>query len=162
MATYNTSEDVKKSMRMLFLCETASGTYQPIAYSTSDGLSFSKDNIDTSNKMDGDWASNLGGVKSAELSNEAFCAYKDGITGEVALFTAFNEDKALFFKYAYANVTYDEDGLATEIEIDNTKVMYTGMMKISSLELTSDNGDVCKYSVSGASQGAVKQVSASA
>ena len=161
MATYNTPNDIKKSMRILFLCETKTGTYNPIAYSTSDGLSFSKDDIDTSNKMDGSWASTLGGKMSAELSNEAFCAYKDGITGEVELYNAFINDTPLYFKYAYANVTYGEDGLSTEVVIDETKVMYTGMMKISSLELTSDNGDVCKYSVSGSSQGAVTQVNPS-
>lgn len=153
-ADFNSVDEVKKSIRMFFV-GTTSGVEKPIAYSTSAGLSFSKDDVDTANKMDGDWGTTLGGKKSAELSAESFSAPSNTTGyGESDFYDAWNNDTPLYFKYVYVTVTEKAEGGTTVTE-DLTKPYYTGRVKISSMELTSDNGDVCKYSVSGTSQGAV-------
>lgn len=153
---FDSVAQVQKSIRMLFVGKEA-GAEKPIAYSTSANLSFSKDTVDTANKMDGQWGTTLGGKMSAEISADAFCAPSNTTgAGETEFYDAFVADEPLFFKYCYVNVTECEEG-GTEVEIDESKPMYTGRLKVNSLDLTSDNGDVCKYSASATSQGAVKQ-----
>lgn len=155
---FNTSQEVEKLVYMLYV-GTEQGAVKPIAYSTSAGLNFSKDEIDTSNKMDGGWSSSMGGKKKAEISADSFCAPAN-TTGahQTALYAAFVNDTPLYFKYVAVNVEEDADGLGTTVTEDLTKPYYTGRLKINSLNLTSDNGDVAKYSASAGSQGAVVQV----
>lgn len=159
---FSTPEEVKNLSYMLFV-GTAAASVIPIAYSTSASLNFSKDTIDTSNKMDAGWSSDLGGKKKAEISADAFCAPSNS-TGmhQTALYEAFVADTPLYFKYCAVTVTEDEDGMGTTVAEDLTKPYYTGRLKIASLNLTSDNGDVAKYSASANSQGAVTQHGGSA
>lgn len=154
---FDSVSQVQKSIRMLYV-GTTENAEKPIAYSTSASLSFSKDDVDTANKMDGTWGTSLGGKMSAEISADAFCAPSNTTgAGESDFFEAFIADTPLYFKYVYVNVTESASG-GTTVEEDTTKPYYKGRLKVSSLELTSDNGDVCKYSASATSQGAVTKV----
>jgi len=151
--TFNTLTDVKKAQRMLFIGD--SGSEMPMAYATSAGLSFSADDIDVSNKADGGWATSMQGKKSAEISVDGLVAANSTMADEGTLFNAFKNGTTLKFKYAYVTIAESSDGTQTTVNIDTTKPMYTGSCVITSLDLTSDNGDVCKYSASIKAQGAV-------
>lgn len=162
MASFNSIQNLSNVQRMLFVSTSAVPTAatDAIAYSTSASISFSKDDIDISNKTDGNWAKSRAGKKSAELSVDALCA-KSGVgKGETDLFAAWKAGTSLYFKYAYITVTEQADG-STNIAIDTTRPAYTGVLLVSSLDLSSDNGDVCKYSCSANSQGKVTRVAGS-
>lgn len=151
--TFQTLIDIKKAQRMLFI--GASGSEKPMAYATSAGLSFSADDIDVSNKADGGWATSMQGKKSAEISVDGIVAVNSAMADEGTLFDAFKNGTSLSFKYVYVTITEGSDGKTTSVAEDTSKPYYTGSCVITSLELTSDNGDVCKYSASIKAQGAV-------
>lgn len=161
MATkFNSVENISPAQRMLFVSTSAVpvSASDAIAYTTAAGISFSADDIDISNKMDGNWGRTKKGKKTAELSVDALCAKKSAqYKGETELFDAWKAGTALYFRYSFITVTENADG-STDVNLDTTKPSYTGRLLISSLDLTSENGDVCKYSTSANSQGKVTRV----
>jgi len=159
MSTFITLNDISKKQRMLFLADSMSSLFNPIAYATSANLSFSADDVDVSNKMDGGWATSMQGKKSAEVSVDALCTYKTGLTSETELQSGWSSDKLYAFLYIMCSVEEQSDG-STKLKYDTSRPYYRGYMKLGSLELTSDNGDIAKFSVNGKSQGDIEQVPA--
>lgn len=156
--TFDSLEDILSKRRMLFVSATAITstnitTLAPIAYSTSAGLSLSADDIDVSNLTDGSWQTHLQGKKQGELSVESLVSNVDD---EGTLWNAWEQDSDLYFWYGYVTITEDAAGVGTSVTADKTLPYYCGKLKITSLDDSSDNGDVPKFSMSASTQGEVK------
>ena len=72
--SYNEGTDlVRGEDMMLYVGETVGQvtTYLPIAYATSNSISYSLDTVDTSSKMSGNWKSSMPGQIGWTASSEA-------------------------------------------------------------------------------------------
>lgn len=119
------------------------GTASPFAYSTECTLSISADQIDTSNKQSGVWASALPGQLSWSISTSA-------------LYTNVNNYSTMFAKFAAREPLFVSFGEVTDLgDADssmNTTLLksagyYQGTAYITSLELNAGNGEVASFSV---------------
>lgn len=127
----------------VYTSDSSAGTATPFAYSTECTLSLSADQIDTSNKQSGVWASALPGQISWSISTSA-------------LYTSSNNYSSMFEKFAARTPIYVSFGEVTTMG-DATTPMNTALLKsagyysgtayITSLELNAGNGEVASFSV---------------
>jgi len=127
----------------VYTSDTSTGTAAPFAYSTECTLSISANQIDTSNKQSGIWASALPGQLSWSVSTSA-------------LYTDQNNYKTMFDKFAAREPIYVSFGEVTSLGDASTAMdtallksagYYQGTAYITSLELNAGNGDVASFSV---------------
>ncbi len=126
----------------VYTSDSSAGTASPFAYSTECTLSISANQIDTSNKQSGAWASALPGQLSWSISTSA-------------LYTSANNYQSLFEKMAARTPVYVSFGEVTSLgdaqNAMNTALLksagyYTGTAYITSLELNAGNGEVASFS----------------
>ena len=125
-----------------FVYDGSGGSATPFAYATECTLSLSANQIDTSNKQSGYWASALPGQISWNISTSA-------------LYTNQNNFGTIYDKFTQRqpiNVTF---GIAQGMDssgnfnpaLDSTATHYTGTAYITSLELNAGNSEVASFSV---------------
>lgn len=129
---YDSNVDLQKSDLMFLYIDG-----NPIAFSTSCGLSLSKETIDTANKMSGGWVSSLSGKKSWSASSEALLTKKAGANSFDTLLAALNSSNPV-------SITY---GVGTESTYDLASGWYTGKAHVTKLDQKADNGSNCTCSV---------------
>ena len=127
----------------VYTADSSNGTATPFAYSTECTLSISANQIDTSNKQSGVWASALPGQLSWSVSTSA-------------LYTSANNYSSMFEKFAARTPIYVSFGEVTDLGDASTGMntallksagYYTGTAYITSLELNAGNGEVASFSV---------------
>ena len=127
----------------VYTSDSSNGTANPFAYSTECTLSISANQIDTSNKQSGVWASALPGQLSWNVSTSA-------------LYTNQNNYKTMFDKFAAREPVWVSFGEVTSMGDASTAMntallksagYYQGIAYITSLELNAGNGDVASFSV---------------
>lgn len=140
----------------VYTADSSNGTAAPFAYSTECTLSISANQIDTSNKQSGVWASALPGQLSWNIS-----------TG--ALYTTANNYSAIFDKMTTRTpvfVTFgqvsdiDHVDTSTGIALDSSVKHYKGKAYITSLELNAGNNEVASFTCEFTGEGKLEELPA--
>lgn len=129
--TYDSNVDLQKGDLLFVFIDG-----KPIAFSSSCGLSLSKDTIDTANKMSGGWATSQSGKKSWSMSSEALLTKKVGVLSFDTLMTSFNSSDPVDVVYGLASSTFDLQA-----------GWYSGKAHITKIDQKADNGANCTCSV---------------
>lgn len=110
----------------------------PVAYATSNSLSYSLDTVDTSNKMTGNWKSALPGQIGWTISTDALISATDGHMSYDTLENLMILRSPITVKFGKATTGY---------ELDNTVIVRSGSAIITSLELNTEKGGICTSSI---------------
>jgi len=104
------------------LSVTTAAGLEPIAHCTSASISVNMDLRDSTTKSSSGWQDNLGGLKSWELSGDAFVEVDPTTDGSKAyleeLYTAWNAGSAVECTFGMTGLTFTGDALITSISID--------------------------------------------
>lgn len=119
----------------------------PVAFASTATLEITTEEIDISNKMMGDWAGSLPGKKSYTISSESLMTRKDGEVSFDALLKKQIAGETLEFAMGDA-IAEDQDNFGGTFELDESKVKYRGEVMITSLSITSEQGQIAKCSAS--------------
>lgn len=119
----------------------------PLAFATTATLEVTTEEIDISNKMMGGWSGSLPGRKSYTLSTESLVTKKAGAFSLETLLNAQLTDATLGFQLAEATST-DQDNFGGTFNPDEDNDYYSGEVMITSLSLTSEQGNIAKLTVS--------------
>ena len=97
---------------------TADGL-EAVAHCTSASLSVNMDLRDSTTKSSGGWQENLGGLKSWEMSGDAFVDIASPTGADIeSLFTVFEARDAIQCTFGLSGMLYDGTALITSISID--------------------------------------------
>ena len=118
------------------------GTAKPFAYSTECTLSLSANQIDTSNKQSGVWASALPGQISWSISTSALYTSANNYD---EIYEAFSTRKPLYVTFGQV-ADIDHVDTSTGIALDSSVSHYSGTAYITSLELNAGNNEVASFS----------------
>ena len=91
-----------------------------IAHCTSASISINMDLRDSTTKSSGGWQDNLGGLRSYELSGDAFVDIVEDTTKSdiLELWTVWNQRTAVIVSFGIANMLYEGTALITSLSID--------------------------------------------
>ena len=142
---YVESTDLVRGEDMMLYVKENTGTVgvpvwvdTPIAYATSNSLSYSLDTIDTSNKMSGDWKSALPGQIGWTISTDALISATDGHMSYDTL-----EDLMI----ARNPITVKFGKVGSAFALDVSTIVRSGEAVITSLELNTERGGICTSSI---------------
>ena len=145
---YVESTDLVRGEDMMLYVQENTGTDlapvwvdTPVAYATSNGISYSLDTIDTSSKMSGNWKSALPGQIGWTVSTEALISKTSGHMSFESLETLMVARTPIMVKFGYVTAE------SAEFALDTTKKVRTGNVIITALELTSERGGICTSSI---------------
>ena len=110
MAILNATEVILK-------VDTGSGKVA-VAYSTSASLSVSMDLRDKTSKSSLGWSESLGGLKSWEMSGDAFVDIAATGANVLNLWTVWETGNAIDVEFGAAGIVYTGSALITSISID--------------------------------------------
>ena len=96
---------------------TASGL-EAVAHSTSASLSVSMDLRDKTSKSSGGWSESLGGLKSWEMSGDAFVDILATGADVLELWTVWETGDAIAVSFGASGIVYTGSALITSISID--------------------------------------------
>tara|TARA_B100001063_G_scaffold181027_1_gene170127 strand:+ start:1319 stop:1720 length:402 start_codon:yes stop_codon:yes gene_type:complete len=101
------------------LSVTTGGSLQAVAHCTSASISMNMDLRDSTTKSSGGWQDNLGGLKSWELSGDAFVEI-GSITGAdiEELWVIWEAREAVAVKFGASGMEYTGNAIITSISID--------------------------------------------
>lgn len=149
----DSNTDIVRGSLFLFLDS------QPLAFEKSSTLNLSVDAIDISNKTMGGWAGSAPGKKSFSISSEMLITRKTGTMSYDTLLEKVGTDSYLEFMFGDAKVT-NRTNSGGEFELDNTKPFYKGSVWCNSLDLVSNDGELCTSSAAFTGTGALQRVPA--
>lgn len=139
---HDSNEDIFRSQLFVFADD------QPIAYAKTASLSITAAEVDVSNKMiSGGWEASLYGKKGYTISCDSLYTQKEGQLSYDALFDKMKNNQTVTFFLGQTKVT-DATESGGKFEKDLTKRHYTGTAMITSLDLTSDDGEIATCSTS--------------
>lgn len=136
---YDSNKDIERGQLFLFLNDI------PLAFCSSCSLEVSVEEVDTSNKMCGDWAAALPGKKSYTISAESLLTRLEGAMSFDTLLEKVSTGETLSFFFGSATKT-EETATGGKFDKDMTKKSYKGTVMITSLSLKSDNGQIASSS----------------
>lgn len=139
MAYVESTDLVRGEDMMLYVMIGATPT--PIAYATSNSLSYSLDTIDTSSKMSGDWKSAMPGQIGWTVSTDSLISNTSGHVSFAKLEELMAARIPIDVKFG--SVT----DASAEFALDTSKPVRTGKAIITSLEMTSEKGGICTSSI---------------
>ncbi|MDR2919689.1 MAG: phage tail protein [Tannerella sp.] len=148
---HDSEKDILRGQLFLFV------DGKPIAFGSSASLEASVEEIDVSNKMMGGWKASLPGKKGFTVSSESLMTRLTGAESYDSLLDRLIAGKTMEFVFGEALVT-EETNLGGKFDIDLTKKHYTGVIMITSLSLTSENGQIATSSASFVGVGALVPV----
>ena len=99
---------------------TVGGVLVPVAHSTSASISMNMDLRDSTTKSSGGWQDNLGGLRSYELSGDAFVdIVEDTEKSDILeLWTVWNQRAAVIVSFGISGMLYEGTALITSLSID--------------------------------------------
>ena len=110
----------------------------PVAYATSNSLSYSLDTIDTSNKFTGNWKSALPGQIGWTVSTEALISKTDGHMSFETLEELMIARKPITVKFGKVGAGF---------ALDTTTKYRSGYAIITALDLNTERGGICTSSI---------------
>lgn len=146
--SYNEGTDLVRGEDMMLYVKDGAN-YVPIAYATSNSISYSLDTIDTSSKMSGDWKSAMPGQIGWTASSEALISNTTGHMSFAKLEALMIAREPILVKFG--NVTE----ASAEFTLDATKPSRAGSAIITALELSSEKGGICTSSITLQGNGAL-------
>ena len=139
MAYVESTDLVRGEDMMLYVMVASVAT--PIAYATSNSLSYSLDTLDTSSKMSGDWKSAMPGQIGWTVSTDALISNTSGHVSFAKLEELMTARIPIQVKFG--TVT----DASAEFALNASKPVRTGKAIITSLEMTSEKGGICTSSI---------------
>ena len=143
--TYSESTDLIRGEDMMIYVHENTGTDvapvwvdTPVAYATSNSLSYSLDTIDTSNKMSGDWKSAMPGQIGWTVSTEALISKTSGHMSFETLEKLMIARNPILVKFGKVSTGFD---------LDTGVIVRSGNAIITALDLTSERGGICTSSI---------------
>ena len=127
-----------------------------IGFATSASLSVSMDLRDSTNKQSLRWQENLGGLKSFELSGDAFVDFSASVTGN-DYFENGNTSEGNTLKSLPSLYTTWEAGTEVDVVFGNSGKNYTGKGIITSISIDAGVEENATYSISITGTGALSQ-----
>ena len=100
------------------LSVTTGGSLQAVAHSTSASISMNMDLRDSTTKSSAGYQENLGGLRSWELSGDAFVEIGAGDGNIEALWDTWEARTAVAVKFGASGMEYTGNALITSISID--------------------------------------------
>jgi TP901-1 family phage major tail protein len=102
------------------LSVTVDDGLKAIAHCTSASISMNMDLRDSTTKSSGGWQDNLGGLRSYELSGDAFVdLVEDTEKSDILeLWTVWNQRAAVIVSFGIAGMLYEGTALITSLSID--------------------------------------------
>lgn len=134
-------QDIYRGQLMLFDEEG-----NPLAFATTATLEVTTEEVDISNKMMGGWSGSLPGRKSYTISSEALITYKSGATSYASLLDKQIDDETFSFQFGEGKAT-DADNFGGTFNLDATKDNFSGEVMITSLSVTSEQGNIARLTV---------------
>ena len=139
---HDSNTDIFRGQLFIFVGEN------PIAYGTNATMNIATEEIDISNKMmSGGWAGALPGQKSFSITSDSLLTQKEGQISFDTLLDKQRNDETLEFFLGEAKVT-EQTSTGGKFELDKTKKYYTGIVMITSLDLTSEVNGIANCSAS--------------
>lgn len=109
---------IQNATDVLLKVTTADGL-EAIAHSTSASLSMSTDLRDSTTKSSGGFQENLGGLKSWELSGDAFVDIASPTGADIeSLWTVWNARSVISCTFGLSGMTYTGNAIITSLSID--------------------------------------------
>ena len=143
--SYSETTDLIRGEDMMLYVKENTGTVgvpvwvdTPIAYATSNSLSYSLDTIDTSNKMSGDWKSALPGQIGWTISTDALISAGSGHMSYDTLEDLMIARNPIVVKFGK---------VGTSFALDTDVIVRSGEAVITSLELNTERGGICTSSI---------------
>nr|DAM03128.1 MAG TPA: major tail protein [Caudoviricetes sp.] len=145
---HDTNEDVLRGQLFIFINK------KPIAFASNAVMDMTTEEVDASNKMTGNWNAPLPGKNGYTVSSEAMVSRKAGQMSIDTLIDIWRTQQTVEFFFGEALVT-DPTNMGGFFDMDLTKKYYTGIMMITSLNLTSTVGSLASSSASFSGIGAL-------
>ena len=143
--TYSESTDLIRGEDMMIYVHENTGTEvapvwvdTPVAYATSNSLSYSLDTIDTSNKFTGNWKSALPGQIGWTVSTEALISKTDGHMSFETLEELMIARKPITVKFGKVGAGF---------ALDTSTTYRSGFAIITALDLNTERGGICTSSI---------------
>ena len=147
MAYVESTDLVRGEDMMLYVKDGAN--YVPIAYASSNSISYSLDTIDTSSKMSGNWKSAMPGQIGWTASSEALISNTTGHMSFAKLEELMVARTPIEVKFGTVTAN------SAEFALDTSKKVRTGKAIITALDLTSERGGICTSSITLQGNGAL-------
>jgi len=110
---------IQNATDIILSVTTGGGTLQAIAFSTSASLSMSMDLRDSTNKSSAGWSQSLGGLKSWEMSSDAFVDIDSPSGADIEeLFVSWNTGTEIAVSFGKSGMLYTGNALITSISVD--------------------------------------------
>lgn len=138
---HDSNEDIFRGQLFLFVDD------QPIAYAKTAALNVTSTEVDVSNKMMGGWEASLYGKNGYTISSDSLYTQKEGQLSYDALLDKLIKKETVSFFLGQVIKT-EETNTGGKFAKDLTKKNYTGTAMITSLDLTSDDGEIATCSTS--------------
>ena len=138
------------------LSVTSGGSKQEIAHCTSASLSVSMDLRDSTTKSSLGWQENLGGLKSWEMSGDAFVELNTATSTGNDPFKEGTEVNSTLKNISSLYATW-EAGLAVTVAFGNDTKEYYGSAIITSISIDAGMEENATYSISLQGTGALTQ-----
>ena len=151
---YGSNANVKIGQLILFMGDL------PVAYAKSAKMTLSASITDTTNKMDGSWGSGIAGKRSATFESEGLLTEQASTQNYHALVKALIAGAPLSFQFGTMKATQNADGTLSDVAVDTTFPNYKGSLILTSLEITSEAGNVATNTVQAQSSGPITPVDA--
>ena len=142
---YNETTDLIRGEDMMLYVRENTGTDlapvwadTPVAYATSNSVSYSLDTIDTSNKLTGNWKSALPGQIGWTVSTEALISNTTGHMSFQTLETMMIARNPIVVKFGKVGAGF---------ALDTTTTYRSGYAIITALDLNTERGGICTSSI---------------
>lgn len=142
---YNETTDLIRGEDMMLYVRENTGTDlapvwadTPVAYATSNSVSYSLDTIDTSNKLTGNWKSALPGQIGWTVSTEALISNTTGHMSFQTLETMMIARTPIMVKFGKVGAGF---------ALDTTTTYRSGYAIITALDLNTERGGICTSSI---------------
>ena len=142
---YNETTDLIRGEDMMLYVRENTGTDlapvwadTPVAYATSNSVSYSLDTIDTSNKLTGNWKSALPGQIGWTVSTEALISNATGHMSFQTLETMMIARNPIVVKFGKVGAGF---------ALDTTTTYRSGYAIITALDLNTERGGICTSSI---------------
>lgn len=142
---YNETTDLIRGEDMMLYVRENTGTDlapvwadTPVAYATSNSVSYSLDTIDTSNKLTGNWKSALPGQIGWTVSTEALISNTTGHMSFQTLETMMIARTPIMVKFGKVGAGF---------ALDTSTTYRSGYAIITALDLNTERGGICTSSI---------------
>ncbi|MCH3994859.1 MAG: hypothetical protein LKE54_07400 [Prevotella sp.] len=154
--TYDSNKDLLTGQMILLLNGLV------VAFAKSAKITFTTATVDTTNKFDGDFGSAIAGKRSYTVETESLLTEKTEAESYHALMKAIIAGTPLPFVFGTMSYTKNADGTISDPVIDTSHPSYKGNVILTSLEITSEAGNVATNTLQATGSGPLTPVDATA